>query len=166
MVRAIFSVWNKIPLNIPYELVEELLSPDTSKKKLGLLILDAIIVNGFLPKNPEFNSRFKQHLVKWLTLDEKRDLTRSCAALCGSILIRESDPEFEKLVCDALQMWYNRKKIDVFVDLLYEVAIRHTAVLTTFATTNLSLLTGLYGGLKVIESNRTKLIVNNVFMVY
>ncbi|KAI9558578.1 hypothetical protein GHT06_015366 [Daphnia sinensis] len=148
MLRAIFSVWNKIPLNIPYELVEELLSPDKSKRKLGLLILDAIIVHDFLPKNHEFNSRFKQQLVKWLTLDEKRDLTRSCAALCGSILIRETDHEFEKLVCDALQMWYTKKKVDVFVDLLYEVAIRHPAVLATFASANLSLLAGLYGGLK------------------
>uniref|UniRef100_A0A0P6IJU2 non-specific serine/threonine protein kinase n=1 Tax=Daphnia magna TaxID=35525 RepID=A0A0P6IJU2_9CRUS len=148
MVRAIFLVWNKISLNIPYELVEELLSPDKSKRKLGLLILDAIVVHDFLPKNHEFNSRFKEQLVKWLTLDEKRDLTRSCAALCGSILIRETDHEFEKLVCDALQMWYNRKKVDVFVDLLYEVAIRHPAVLSTFASSNLSLLTGLYGGLK------------------
>lgn len=152
MVRAIFLVWNKISLNIPYELVEELLSPDKSKRKLGLLILDAIVVHDFLPKNHEFNSRFKEQLVKWLTLDEKRDLTRSCAALCGSILIRETDHEFEKLVCDALQMWYNRKKVDVFVDLLYEVAIRHPAVLSTFASSNLSLLTGLYRGLKVIKT--------------
>ena len=151
MLKAIFCVWDKISLNIPYEIVEELLSSDKKKAKLGLQILDVIVVHGFLPKNHEHNSRLKQRLANILNLDEKRDLTRSCAALCGSILSRETDKDFEKLVCDALQMWHNKHKDDVFVDLLYDVAVRYRPVLSKFAGLNLSLLRSLYGSLKVIK---------------
>lgn len=149
MLAAIFCVWDKISLSIPYEIVEELLSSDKKKAKLGLQILDVIVVHGFFPKNHEQNSRFKQRLANVLKLDEKRDLSRSCAALCGSILSRETDKDFEKLVCEALQMWHNKNKDDVFVDLLFEVAIRYRPVLSQFAGINLSLFGSIYGTLRV-----------------
>lgn len=151
MLKAIFCVWNKISLNIPYEIIEELMSSDKKKAKLGVQILDVVVVRGFLPNHHERNSRFKQLLADFLNLDEKRDLTRSCAALCGSILFRETDKDFEKLVCDTLLIWHNKNKHDVFIDLLYEVAIRYRAVLSKFAGINLSLLGSLYGSLKVMK---------------
>ena len=152
MLKAIFCVWEKISLNIPYEIVEEtLLSSGQKKAKLGLLILDVIVVHGFFPNNHERNPHFKQLLANFLKLEEKRDFTRSCAALCGSILFRETDKDFEKLVCDALQSWHHKKKDDVFIYLLHDVGIRYRGVLSKFAGINLSLLGSLHGGLKVMK---------------
>lgn len=153
MFKAVFSVWNKVPLDVPHDIIEELLSSYTQNKtlKLGLQILDIIIVHGFLPTDHDYKPRFKECLVNILRLEEKREVNRSCAALCGSMLARESDTAFETAVYDSLQNWCSRRKNDVFVDLLYEVSIRHRPILSKFAITNLSLLGSLYGTLKVIK---------------
>ena len=166
MIKAFFAVWYNISLDIPYEIVEGLLFSDKKKSTLlGLQILDVIAMHGFLPKNLEQKSHFKQRLANILVLDECRALTRSCAALCGSILFRETDDDFEKLICDKIQMWHNKNKDDVFIDLLYEVTVtsRYRAVLSKFATINLSLLGSVYGTLKVTKTLLTLLLFLNIF---
>ncbi len=152
MLKAVLIVWKNIPLEIPYEVIEEFLTAIKSETQiLGLQIWDAIILHGFLPTNQEFRLRFKQLLVDLLTIEDKRKVTRLCASLCGSLLLREADLDFEKRVCGALQKWYQKKKVDVFVDLLFEVSRRQPTVLVKFANINLSLLGTVYGTLKVIS---------------
>ena len=150
MLKAVLTVWKNIKMEMPCDILEELLTSKESKKQiLGLQIWDAIILHKFLPTNQEFRLRFKKRLVDLLAVEDKRKMTRICASISGSMLSRETDVEFEKMVCGALQKWHNKKKVDVFVDLLFEVSIRHSSVLSKFANINLSLLGTIYGTLKV-----------------
>lgn len=150
MIKTVLGVWEKIPMKIPHEMLDEILSSSQNKDLTrGLQILDSIIFHGFLPISHEYRPRFKQTLIDLLNRNEKRSVTRLCAALCGSVLLRVPDKEFEKKVYDTLQKSANQRQSDVFVVHLYEVANRYPGILSKFASTNLSFLGGLYGGLRV-----------------
>lgn len=154
MVKTVLGMWEKIPMDIPHSLIDEILSSKQNKDLIrGLQVLDAIIFHGFLPVGHEYRPRFKQRVLDLLNRNEKRSVTRLCGALCGSVLLREPDKEFEKRVSDTLQRWAQQRQSDVFVDVLYEVASRYPGILSKLASTNLSFLEGLYGSLKVICYN-------------
>ena len=151
MFKAVFRVWTPIKLDVPFQAVEELLTSNERKKLLlGLFVLDIAVNHGFFPTSHEYLPRLKRCLIDLLTIDNKRDVSRSSASLCGSILERQSDSEFEKSVCAALQKWLNQQQPEVFVDLLHDMSIRYHPIVATFATVNLSLLESLYGTPKVI----------------
>lgn len=150
MVKTVLGVWEKIPMDIPYGVIDEILSSRQNKDLTrGLQVLDAITFHGFLPVDHEYRPLFKQRLIDLLNKNEKRSVTRLCGALCGSFLLRESDKEFEKRVSDILQKWVDQRQSDVFVDVLYEVATRYPGILSKLASANLSFLEGVYGSLKV-----------------
>lgn len=154
MLKAVFRIWNQIKFEIPFGMVESLLATNNkAQMKLGLFVLEVIVIYGFFPKNgEEYNSRLKRCLVDLLTIEEKREITKTSAALCGSILSREADSEFEKSICVALKKWHTQQKPDDFVDLLYPLTINYQPIVASLATINLSLLADVFGNLKVIDS--------------
>lgn len=150
MLKSILGVWTNLPLEISPSVIEELMSSTENKKLVvGLQILDIVAFHGFLPVGHEFRQRFKQRLIHILSATEKRMVSRTCAALCGSVLKSESDKQFEEHINEILQKLVNKQQSDVFVDLLHEISTRYANVLSKFAIANLSFLESVFGNLKV-----------------
>ena len=58
MLKAVLFMWEKLPLEIPYDKVVELLaSKQTGTTQHGLQVLDPIIQHGFFMQSPEAAGR-------------------------------------------------------------------------------------------------------------
>jgi len=157
MFKATVSTWDKMSLNIQHGIVEEMLLSTENRKKLGLRILDVLIVHEFFYNDPEYEERsvrLKHQMITFLKQEDKRELTRLTASLCGLILTKDAqkdrkDAAFEDEICAILGNLHSKNRIDVFIDILYNITYRYQPLLASFASSNLSLLSSLYGTLKV-----------------
>ena len=157
MLKATASTWENTPLNIQHGIVEDMLLLSEKHKKLGLQMLDVLVMHEFFYSDPDYeqlSSRLKHRLITFLKQEDKRELTRLTASLCGLILAKDAqkdrkDAAFEDGVSALLSDLHYKNKFDVFVDILYNITYRYQPLLARFASSNLSLLNSLYGTLKV-----------------
>lgn len=157
MLKATLSTWEKMPLNIQHSIVEEMLLSTEKQQKLGLQILDVLVVHDFFYRDPEYeerSGRLKQRMITFLKQGDKRELIRLTAALCGSILAKDApkdhkDAAFEDEISALLSDFHSKNRMDIFVDILHNVTYRYQPLLGGFASSNLSLVHRLHGTLKV-----------------
>ena len=152
MLKAVLSVWEKIPMAMPFDLLEEMLGSDHQRdQQHAIRILELMVQCGFF-RNCQ-SRIIKEYLVKLLYQEDRRAVSRLCAQLCGSILTAHPELEdFAEQVAEAVKKLQNRHdKEDVFVDVLYSLAQSNSAILSKFARANLDLLKNLHGTLKVIS---------------
>ena len=153
MLKAVLFMWEKLPLEIPYDKVVELLaSKQTGTTQHGLQVLDPIIQHGFFMQSPEAAGRIQQRLVALVGQPEGRQVARSSATLCAAILARQENNnmvEFERQVTAVIKKLFAANRTDVFIDVVYEVSKRHVPLLKEFVWPCLSILNSLYGSLKV-----------------
>jgi hypothetical protein len=157
MLKAALYVWEKLPLEIPYDKVEELLSSKhTGTMQHGLQVLDPIVQHGFFMQSPEAAGRIQQRLVVLVGQPEGRQVARSSAALSASILAHQENnnmTEFEQQITTVVRKLFEDDRTDVFIDVIYEISKRHVPLLKDSVKHCLTILNSLYGSLKVSRYN-------------
>lgn len=118
---------------------------------IALVLVDAIVSHGFLREADEWVPRLKSRLVGFLSDFEKRDVLRTSAFVCGSVLARRPDEHFEARIVEELDRFCTKGKPDVFTDALFEITRHHAHILRLgrLPYLNLNLLARLHGTLKV-----------------
>ena len=152
MLKAALFVWEQLPIEMPYTKVQQLLSSENSGTcQQGLSVLDPIIQHGFFLQSPEAAGRIQKRLLQLLDHPKWRQVARSSASLCASILARHSNDltEFEKSVSSVLKGLKHSNRVDVFIDVIFEISQRYNPLLKDFVRPCLNLLNSLYGTLKV-----------------
>lgn len=143
-------MWEKVPMEMPYDLVLGFLVKGFSDQRLGLQMLEVLVFHGFLPNNHPHSGQIKKRMIELLCQEDRREISRACSRVCGAILSQESEPsEFQLRVTEAFSKWHTKGKDDVFIDLLYSMSQTCPSFLSAFVRSNLLLLKNLYGTLKV-----------------
>jgi len=95
MFKVVIGAWGNIRMEIPMELVKNMLSSDSAdEQKRGLDVLQVLILNDLLKS--EHQPLIEKQLIQLNGLEDRRLISRSSARVCGAILSKKISAEFSK----------------------------------------------------------------------